>query len=221
MPRAFLDSSRARIRPCPGVPPGGRPRKRDCFVAIGRRRLRFSAAPSGCFPLEHRGRTARKRRPSSNTCDILVLQPFAGIAGLPSRCTHLYLHAIGSRYHAFDFQPAAILSVGWRTDCSVPSLVCFWAGEQSDNRQHFWDYWHRRVWIIRADPVICGKRGLGGLGWRRWRVHGVQLLARLPISNHIVQIGEIAASSRVCLPDLPRTAAGGRLLAMRPMPRGV
>ncbi len=73
----------ARIRPCAGVPVGGRPGRADHPVAAGRRGVCEPAAAAGCHLVEYRRRAAGERDAGPGFSGCLGTWPWPSVSRNP------------------------------------------------------------------------------------------------------------------------------------------
>jgi len=195
-------TGRARIPPSPGM---------CCAVAAWRRCVCEPAAAPRRLSLEHRCRAAGKRGSRSDPEGRRHHGPVAGTCGVDAQCIPAV--AINRVYKPgpADFQFAAHISVGRRSDSAVAPVVCDGPSAQFDGGDNHWFPWCSRPHRpCREVPIR--------LVWCHVRLHFDELLEGTPARASVASSREIAASKRIFLPLLQNVAPLGRLLALLDLP---
>ena len=130
----------------------------------------------------------------------VVLVPVLSLLGIVSRSLgwatampdfQALLRAIWfMNFGIVDFQHAAHLSLGWRSDSSVAALVCTGARPQFDGRGDHRPRWRGRLRRPGPMDTLC-------LVWSDLCVHADELLEGTETSASTIAFGKVAASRRI------------------------
>src|SRR6266481_3777768 len=159
-------------------------------------------------------------RQVGGTANEIVLWPLGGVAYVhppPRPGATLWSIAADDLAHqplVADFQYVANLPAGWRSDPSVPAVVCDRTRPQSDGSHDPWLPGRGRVHHFGSADAFR-------MVWSSLGLHAHELLERTATCASLVALAEVAASRWICMSEVQNSTPSRELLEVWAVPTAI